>query len=277
MNPSKLALVKDSATLPLGLSLVVPVYNEERTICDAICELATINADFSYEIIVLNDGSTDSTAQILREPQHLFHIRYVEIAKNAGKGNAVKLGVELARFSHILVFDADLEYFGHDIGRLFRPIQMGVAPAVYGVRLRGNNTMQPSYLFASARKYLTAFTNILYGSAISDLHTCLKLFPTDFLRSLELHQNGFGLDTEITALALRSGLRPFEIPVTYVGRTKEEGKKIHLGDGVKCLWILIRIRFGKKINFEKKKYAPRNRNFIDTATHYLEVQGEYLA
>ena len=264
MKSTHLSLVHNNENLPVGLTVIVPVYNEENTICAAICELVTINPDFLYEIIVLNDGSTDSTSRILKEPKHLFNIRYIELEKNQGKGHAVQIGINLARFSHTLIFDADLEYFGHDIARLFRPIQMGVAPVVYGVRVRGNNTLQPSFVFASARKFFTLFTNILYGSAISDLHTCLKLFPTNFLRSLELSENGFGLDTEITALALRSGLRPFEIPVTYVGRNKEQGKKINLMDGVKCLKVLITVRMRKKIDFVARNYVERNPNFIET-------------
>jgi glycosyltransferase involved in cell wall biosynthesis len=274
MTNTNLSLLKNDEYMELGLTVIVPVFNEEKTICDAICELVTIRADFPYEIVVINDGSTDSTSRILKWPKHILNIRYVEKTQNEGKGNAVKTGLNLARYSHVLIFDADLEYFGHDIARLFRPIQMGIAPAVYGIRLRGINTMQPSFVFAYARKALTFIANLIYGTAISDLHTCLKLFPTDFLKSLELNENGFGLDTEITALALRSGILPFEIPVSYVGRTKHQGKKIRVSDGFKCIKILIGVRLRKDIDYQVRTYAKRNVNFVSNSSRPVELQNE---
>ena len=274
MSQPKLTLVKDREQTELGLTIIVPVFNEEKTICSAICELVTINADFPYEVIVINDGSTDLTSKILKWPKHILNIRYVEKTKNEGKGQAVRDGLDLARYSHVLIFDADLEYFGHDIARLFRPIQMGIAPAVYGIRIRGINNMQPSFLFAYARKFLTFTANLIYGTAISDLHTCLKLFPRDFLRSLELRENGFGLDTEITALALKTGILPFEIPVTYVGRTKEQGKKIRISDGFKCIKILISVRMRDNVDYEVKNYARRNVNFVGTSGVKPKLQND---
>jgi hypothetical protein len=154
---------------------------------------------------------------------------------------------------------------------------MGIAPAVYGIRIRGINTMQPSFLFAYARKFLTFIANLIYGTAISDLHTCLKLFPRDFLRSLELRENGFGLDTEITALALKVGILPFEIPVTYVGRTKEQGKKIRISDGIKCIKVLISVRLRKNVHYEVKNYARRNVNFVATLPVKSEIQNDLVS
>jgi glycosyltransferase involved in cell wall biosynthesis len=248
--------------LPLGLSVIVPVYNESSRICEALCELVSVDVNFPFEIIVINDGSSDNTKDIIQWPMHLLHIRFIDLPENKGKGNAVRLGIKMAEYSHALVFDADLEYFGHDIPRLFRPIQMGVASIVYGVRLRGVNSMQPSFIFALGRRVLTAITNILYGTAISDLHTCLKLFPVDFLRTIELTESGFGLDTQMTALALRNQLKPFEIPITYVGRTASEGKKIKFSHAFECVFILIRCRFSKPLGYQVKKYAKRNINFV---------------
>ena len=255
-------LKSQTEDLPLGLSVIVPVYNEATRICEALCELVSLNVSFPLEIIVINDGSADNTRDIIQWPMHLLHIRFIDLPENKGKGNAVRLGIKMAEYSHALVFDSDLEYFGHDIPRLFRPIQMGVASIVYGVRIRGLNTMQPSFIFALGRRVLTAITNILYGTAISDLHTCLKLFPVDFLRRIELTESGFGLDTQMTALALRNNLKPFEIPITYVGRTSSEGKKIKFSHAFECVFILIRCRFSKKIGFQVKKYAKRNINFV---------------
>jgi len=139
---------------------------------------------------------------------------------------------------------------------------MGVASIVYGVRIRGINSMHPSFIFALGRRVLTGITNILYGTAITDLHTCLKLFPVDFLRSIKLTESGFGLDTQMTAMALRNGLKPFEIPITYVGRTASEGKKIKFSHAFECVAILIRCRMNKPFGYQIKKYAKRNINFV---------------
>jgi len=257
-----IAIKSQTKDSPLGLTVIVPVYNEASRVCEALCELVSVDANFPLEIIVINDGSADNTKEIIQWPIHLLHIRFIDLPENKGKGNAVRLGIKLAEYSHVLVFDSDLEYFGHDVPRLFRPIQMGVASIVYGVRIRGLNSMQPSFIFALGRKVLTLITNILYGTAISDLHTCLKLFPVDFLRSVELTESGFGLDTQMTALALRNNLIPFEIPITYIGRTASEGKKIQFSHAFECVFILIRCRFSRTIGYKVKKYAKRNINFV---------------
>jgi glycosyltransferase involved in cell wall biosynthesis len=268
---------QDTGKLPLGLTVIVPVFNEASRICEALCELVSVDVNFPFEIIVINDGSTDNTRDIIKWPMHLFHIRFIDLPENKGKGHAVRLGISLAEYSHALVFDADLEYFGHDIPRLFRPIQMGVASIVYGVRIRGINSMHPSFIFALGRRVLTAITNILYGTAITDLHTCLKLFPVDFLRSIELTESGFGLDTQMTALALRNGLKPFEIPITYVGRTASEGKKIKFSHAFECVSILVRCRLSKPLGYQVKKYAKRNINFVQQSSEPLYVVHEDFA
>jgi len=128
---------------------------------------------------------------------------------------------------------------------MFQAIKSGYADVVFGSRVRGVNTSQPSLLFTIGRTFLTTYMNILFGSAITDLHTCLKLIPTISLRNANLKENGFGLDTEITCSLLKNKVHPFEVPITYVGRTKAQGKKIGLTDGLVCMKIVTLKRFSR--------------------------------
>ena len=145
--------------------------------------------------------------------------------KNKGKGAALRTAVSLATGTHILPFDADLEYTPKDIPRLVEPILTGRFDVVYGTRLFGYNTVYQSFRYAVGNKVLTTMTNILFDSFLSDLHTCLKLMPLDLFRSLDLREKGFGLDTELTATLLRLGVRPFEVPVSYYSRSHARGQE----------------------------------------------------
>jgi glycosyltransferase involved in cell wall biosynthesis len=241
-----------SSSPPLGLSIIVPAYNEERTICQVLCELINLKYTFPVEIIVLSDGSTDRTREIVLQPKHLFHLRFVDNKVNQGKGNVVRQGIAMATYSHTLIFDADLEYFAADIPNMFSFINSGIATVVFGSRVRGVNTAQPSLAFSIGRTFLTHYMNVLFGSTVTDLHTCLKLIPTAVLRESRLTENGFGLDTEITCTLLKSKLHPFEVPITYVGRTATQGKKIGIRDGLICLKIVTTKRFSKSMQVGKQ-------------------------
>ena len=234
-----------TSSLPLGLSIIVPAYNEERTICQVLCELINLEREFPLEIIVLSDGSTDRTKEIVLSPKHIFNVRFVDNPVNQGKGNVVRQGIAMATYSHTLIFDADLEYFAIDIPNMFSFIKSGIAEVVFGSRVRGVNTAQPSLAYSLGRSFLTHYMNVLFGSTITDLHTCLKLIPTEVLRDSTLTENGFGLDTEITCELLLRKLHPFEVPITYVGRTATEGKKIGPRDGLICLKIVTAKRFSR--------------------------------
>lgn len=230
----------------LGLSIIVPIYNEEKTLRQVLSELISIKGDFPMEIIAINDGSTDRTKDILEEVSFLFDVKVIHVAKNVGKGAVVRLGISQLRYSHCLIFDADLEYQTSDIKKLFKPVQESLSDVVFGSRVRGVNTKQPSLLYSVGRNFLTFYMNVLFGSTITDLHTCLKLVPSEFLKSTVFKENGFGLDTEITCRMLQAKVHPLEIPITYIGRTAAEGKKITIGDGFKCLWVVTRIRFSRR-------------------------------
>jgi glycosyltransferase involved in cell wall biosynthesis len=220
----------------------MPAYNEEATILGAITEVLQVHYPCDVELIVIDDGSTDSTGLLLSgiQDDRLIVARHLA---NRGKGAALLSGAAMATGTHLLPFDADLEYDPEDIPRILEPVLRNRCAVVYGVRLFGCNTVYQSYRYAAGNRLLTRMANILFDANISDLHTCLKLMPLALVRALKLTEEGFGLDTEVTALALRQGIRPFEVPVSYYSRTHAEGKKITWRDAVACAWILLRVRF----------------------------------
>jgi glycosyltransferase involved in cell wall biosynthesis len=233
---------EDSKPVPVKLSILMAAYNEERTIMRTVHGILQCRFPCEVELIIVDDGSSDATPDLIREiddPRVIVHSH----AKNSGKGASILTAVSLATGTHIIPFDADEEYAPEDISNMLVPVIKGRCDVVYGTRLFGCNTVYQSYRYAIGNKVLTHFTNILYNSYLSDLHTCLKLIPLTTFRELNLTETGFGLDTQVTAMLLRTGVRPFEVPVSYFSRSHEEGKKINWRDAVRCVWILIRTRF----------------------------------
>ena len=226
------------------LSIVMPVYNESRTVSAAIERVLAVDYPCPVELIVVDDGSSDDTlAQLRRLAER--GVRLVRHTRNRGKGAAVRTGVSVADGTHMIILDADLEYSPSDIPAMVTAVLDGHGDHVFGTRVFGFNTRYPSFRFAVGGRMLTFAANMLYDSCITDMHTCLKLLPVADFRALRLTENGFGLDTELTARLIRGGVRPFEVPVTYVGRTAAQGKKIGWRDGVRCLRILTRVRIEK--------------------------------
>lgn len=223
------------------LSILMPAYNEEATVVQAVSAVLRVNYPCDVELIVIDDGSTDATALLLGRirDDRLIITRH---PANWGKGAALLSGAAVATGTYLLPFDADLEYDPEDIPRILGPVLRSRCAVVYGTRLFGCNTVYQSYRYAAGNRFLTTVANILFDASISDLHTCLKLVPRALLEELELTEKGFGLDTEMTALLLRQGVRPFEVPVSYYSRTHAEGKKITWRDAIACLWILFRVR-----------------------------------
>jgi dolichol-phosphate hexosyltransferase len=227
---------------PFRLSIIVPSYNEDSTILRVVDDLLSLDIPGKeLEIIVVNDGSTDDTRSLLDSFDDTRLVR-IHHSRNLGKGTAVRSGIAAAKGSHVLIFDADHEYDVEDIPRLVTPILSGRAEVVYGNRMSGFGTVHPSLWHAIGNKSMTLLANLLFGSAISDLHTCLKLLPVPLLNSFDLDEVGFGLDTEISAEVLRAGFRPFQVPISYVGRSKEEGKKIRINDALRCVYVLGKVR-----------------------------------
>jgi glycosyltransferase involved in cell wall biosynthesis len=231
---------------PMLLSIVMAAHNEQRAIATSIQRILALELPCPFELIVVDDGSTDSTGHIL---QRLADPRLVVRSheRNQGKGAAILTALQISRGTHVLIFDADSEYWAGDIPHLLDPVLVGRASIVYGTRRLGHNTVYGSLRYAIANRVLTMAANVVFDACIADLHTCLKLFPRSVIDSFRLTEKGFGLDTEITAEMLRHGLRPFDVPVSYVARSRDEGKKIDWRDGIACFRILLAVKFRGRV------------------------------
>jgi len=239
------------------LSVVMAAHNEERTVEQAVAEVLAVRGPFELELIVVDDGSSDHTLELLR---HLDDDRLTVIAHERcrGKGAAVMSGAAVATGTHLLVFDADLEYSALDIPILVEPVVTGTAMVVYGARVAGMGTLFHSFRYALGSKATTLFANVVFDAWLKDMHTCLKLMPLELFRQLSLSEAGFGLDTEITGEVLRRGIRPYEVPCSYKGRTEAQGKKISTRDGIECLRLVVQVRLRGLLDYDLDKLAPRS-------------------
>ena len=228
----------------LKLSILMPAHNEGRLIEASVDRLLGVRLPCEVELIVIDDGSSDETSSILESFGRDITVLRHEVRR--GKGSAVLTGAAAAHGTHLLIFDADHEYDPLDIPRLLEPVVAGVADVVFGPRIAGLHTRYPSFRFVLGNRMTTLAANILFDAWVTDLHTCLKLVPLGVFRELTLTETGFGLDTEITAELLRRGWRPFEVPVSYLGRSRAEGKNITWWDGVECLGVLVRVRLRRR-------------------------------
>jgi glycosyltransferase involved in cell wall biosynthesis len=197
--------------------------------------------EFDKQIIVVDDGSTDGTREILDEQQARGDVEVHLMPRNRGKGAAVQEGLRHVAGDIVLIQDADLEYDPADFPTLLRPIQTGKAKVVYGSRFIGESKRM--YFWHSlGNKTLTLLTNILFDTTLTDMETCYKVFTADIARRLRLREKGWGFDPEITAQILRMGNRIYEVPISYAGREYFEGKKITWRDGLVVLFVLLRSR-----------------------------------
>ena len=224
----------------MKLSILMPVYNEEERIADALKQALAVDYPCEIEMVVVDDGSRDGTAEVLSavdDPR----LRVISHQRNAGKGAAIRTAVDNADGEYMVILDADLEYDPQDIPRLLVPVLEGRAKVVYGNRTFGSHSAY-SFWYVMGNKAVTTAANVLYNSYIGDLETCFKLMPVDLYRSLNVRSRGFGREAEVTAKLLRRRVRPYEVPISYTARTRDEGKKITWRDGVEALWILGRER-----------------------------------
>ncbi len=221
------------------LSVIIPAYNEAETIREIVERVRQVGVE--KEIIVVDDGSTDGTTKILESLQSpgvmtAFHER------NQGKGAAIRTGIERATGDFVIIQDADLEYDPNEYPNLLGPLLAGQADVVYGSRFLGRlERMSPVQWLGN--RFLTLTTNLLYGTALSDMETCYKVIPTRILKDIKLESRGFEFEPEITAKLLRRGYRILEIPISYVGRSSNEGKKIDWRHGWPALRALVKYRF----------------------------------
>jgi glycosyltransferase involved in cell wall biosynthesis len=224
------------------LSILMPVYNERATVERAIEEVLAADLPVPFELIVVDDGSTDGTGDILRGREWDERVTLMAHDRNAGKGAAVRTALRSASGEFSAVFDADLEYDPHDLAHLLAPLLDGTTNAVFGVRAFDGYTSH-SYLYVLGNRGVTFAANVLYNVYLKDLMTCHKVVRTEVFRSLPLRARGFDIEPEIAARLLRSGERIFEIPVQYKARMTEEGKKLTSADGFRVLRTLVRCRF----------------------------------
>jgi glycosyltransferase involved in cell wall biosynthesis len=225
------------------LSILMPVYNERERVERAIAEVLDTQLPTEFELVVVDDGSTDGTRDILRGlATSDERIRLFEHPENRGKGAAVQTALAEARGEYAAIFDADLEYDPTDLGLLMPPLLDGRTNACFGVRAFDGYTSH-SFLFVLGNKGVTLACNLLFNVYLHDIMTCHKMLRTDVFRSLALRSPGFAIEPEITARLVQHGERIFEVPVHYRARATDEGKKLTAVDGFRVLGTLLRCRF----------------------------------
>ena len=224
------------------LSILMPVYNERERVEEAIAEVLDTELPTAFELIIVDDGSTDGTREILRNRDPDERVRLIEHEHNQGKGAAIQTGLREARVDFSCIFDADLEYDPADLGLLMPPLLDGRANACFGVRAFDGYTSH-SFLFVLGNKGVTLACNVLFNVYLHDIMTCHKMIRTDLFQSLPLTAAGFAIEPEITARLVQRGERIFEVPVTYRARATSEGKKLTWADGFRVLGTLLRCRF----------------------------------
>lgn len=234
----QLAVADDSQPT---LSILMPVFNEEERIERAMDELLGTDLPFDFELVVVDDGSTDGTPALLDNHQWPRNVTLHRHPANLGKGAAVRTALSHATGRFAAVFDADLEYSPADLVPLVQPLRDGHTGAVFGVRAFNGHTSH-SFLYVLGNRGVTLAANLLFNVYIGDLMTCHKAMPTDLFRSLDLRERGFTIEPEIAARVLQAGERIYEIPVSYTARSTDEGKKLDSRDGFRVLRTLLRCR-----------------------------------
>ena len=225
----------------MKISVVIPAYNETQTIRKILAHVQDTN--LVDEILVVDDGSTDGTRDVLKELDGSGSIRVILHEKNQGKGAAVMTGVRQACGDVIIIQDADLEYDPRDYPALLRPIEEGLADVVYGSRFLGAARRPTMFWHMIANKLLTLMTNLLYNNILTDMETGYKVFRREVVSNLQIHARRFDFEPEFTAKILKRKARIFEVPITFNPRDYSEGKKIKIKDAFEAAWTLLKYRF----------------------------------
>ena len=224
----------------MEVSVIIPVYNETRTIEEIVRRVKAQNV--AKEILIVDDGSTDGTRQILESMNEVGETRVIFHDHNLGKGAAVRTGINNASGDVLLIQDADLEYDPRDYASLLQPIEEGLADVVYGSRFLGAARRPVMFWHMVANKLLTFLTNLLYNTILTDMETGYKVFKKEAVEGLILRANRFDFEPEFTAKILKRKVRVFEVPIVFNPRDYNEGKKIGIKDAFQAVWALLKYR-----------------------------------
>lgn len=237
----------------MKLSIIIPVYNEGHTLPTLLGRVRNATLTYETEIIIVDDFSQDNSRDVILDTlAHTPNLVAVLKNVNRGKGAAIREALRYTTGDYVLIQDADLEYSPEDYPQLLTPIESGKATVVFGSRFLSNNTVGMNVLFRWGNKFLTWWTNFLYGSRITDMETCFKVIPSQLLKSIPLSGNRFDFEPEVTAKLLVRGIKITEVPISYNGRNKEEGKKIGVWDGIVAAASLLKYKInntsGESVN-----------------------------
>lgn len=235
----------------MRVSVIIPVYNEVQTLPEVLRRL--VRVDFPKELVLVDDFSTDGSRELLEAiatqgmqaiegaaPKQVDGVKVLFQEKNRGKGAALRRGISEARGEITLVQDADLEYDPSDILKLIQPIRDGVADVVFGSRFTGTPRRVLYFWHTVLNNFLTTLSNVTTGLNLTDMETCYKAFRTDILKGIQIEEDRFGVEPELTAKVARGRYRIYEVPISYYGRTYAEGKKIGWKDGVRALYVVLK-------------------------------------
>lgn len=221
----------------MKLSIIMPIYNEERTLREIIEQVKKI--DIEKELIIVDDGSSDTTKEILSTIKD-DSIKIFTHAVNKGKGSAIKTALDHLTGELVIIQDADLEYDPNDYIKLIELFKSGKADVVFGSRFLNKKNKLTFHYFIN--RFLTAFVNLLYKSHLTDMETCYKVFKTEILKGLDLESNGFEIEPELTIKTFKKGYSIYEVPINYKSRSYHEGKKIGWLDGLKTLFVILKYK-----------------------------------
>ena len=231
------------------LSIIVPAYNEEKTLRQIIDEVMSVQLpNMGKEVILVDDCSKDRTVEVMVELQSKFPnaIKILKHAANKGKGAALQTGILAATGDIIIIQDADLEYDPHEYPKIIRPIMEDKADVVFGSRFMGGEPHRVLFFWHSiGNRFLTLLSNMLTNLNLTDMETCYKAFRADVVKGIEIEENRFGFEPEITAKVARANCRIYEVGISYSGRTYAEGKKIGWRDGVRAVWCILKYNLWK--------------------------------